>query len=268
MVGSIVAVPDASGQLIGQRTTYEPYGSQIEPSVQDGPGYTGHVRDAGTGSVYMQQRYYDPVTARFISVDPVAAYDQPILAFNRYNYAANNPYKFRDPDGRFIDTIADVGFIAYSGYKLAMEPSWGNAAALGADVLGAAIPGVTGLGTAVRAASNGAGAAKAGSTIAENGARGRASEARVLSDIGDVKNTEVVSTSHGKVIPDFQNATQVGEIKDARRVGESRQIRGEREHARNTGREHVVIVGEATQVAKETQRESTVIRRSDLGHGK
>ena len=51
MVGSIVAISDASGQLIGQRTTYEPYGSQIEPSVQDGPGYTGHVQDAGTGLV-------------------------------------------------------------------------------------------------------------------------------------------------------------------------------------------------------------------------
>jgi uncharacterized protein RhaS with RHS repeats len=46
----------------------------------------------------MQQRYYDPVAMRFLSVDPVAA--SP-LSFNRYWYAANNPYKNIDPDGRY-----------------------------------------------------------------------------------------------------------------------------------------------------------------------
>jgi len=45
----------------------------------------------------MQQRYYDPVAMRFLSVDPVAA--SP-LSFSRYWYANNNPYKNIDPDGR------------------------------------------------------------------------------------------------------------------------------------------------------------------------
>ena len=48
----------------------------------------------------MQQRYYDPGIPRFLSVDPVTAYDDPIGAFHRYRYANNNPYKFTDPDGR------------------------------------------------------------------------------------------------------------------------------------------------------------------------
>jgi hypothetical protein len=39
---------------------------------------------------------------RFLSVDPVAAYDKPITNFNRYIYALNNPYKFTDPDGRDV----------------------------------------------------------------------------------------------------------------------------------------------------------------------
>jgi RHS repeat-associated protein len=69
--------------------------------MQDGPGYTGHVSDAATGLVYMQQRYYDPVIARFLSVDPVTAYDTGDMRhFSRYAYAFNNPYKFTDPDGR------------------------------------------------------------------------------------------------------------------------------------------------------------------------
>ncbi|MBX9625391.1 MAG: hypothetical protein K2X82_16415, partial [Gemmataceae bacterium] len=36
-----------------------------------GIGFTGHVNDADTGLVYMQQRYYDPLAGRFLSVDPV-----------------------------------------------------------------------------------------------------------------------------------------------------------------------------------------------------
>ena len=49
----------------------------------------------------MQQRYYDPGIPRFLSVDPVAASPTTGSNFNRYKYAANNPYRFRDPDGRY-----------------------------------------------------------------------------------------------------------------------------------------------------------------------
>jgi len=56
--------------------------------------------DKATGLVYMQQRYYDPLIPRFLSVDPITAYSNPVGAFNRYWYANNNPYRFTDPDGR------------------------------------------------------------------------------------------------------------------------------------------------------------------------
>jgi uncharacterized protein RhaS with RHS repeats len=47
------------------------------------------------------QRYYDPSIGRFLSVDPVTAYDTGDMRhFNRYAYAFNNPYTFTDPDGR------------------------------------------------------------------------------------------------------------------------------------------------------------------------
>lgn len=98
-LGSPVAVTDANGNVI-ERTVYEPYGAQVNRAVMDGPGYTGHVSDAATGLSYMQQRYYDPEIPRFLSVDPVTAYSNPVGAFNRYWYANNNPYGFIDPDGR------------------------------------------------------------------------------------------------------------------------------------------------------------------------
>src|SRR5690606_31072472 len=83
-----------------EESEYEPYGLVINRPPRDGPGYTGHVEDAATGFVYMQQRYYDPGIGRFLSVDPVTANSGTGANFNRYWYANNNPYKFTDPDGR------------------------------------------------------------------------------------------------------------------------------------------------------------------------
>ena len=99
-LGSVVAMTDASGAVVDEHREYEAYGQQLTPAVQDGPGYTGHVQDAATGLTYMQQRYYDPAIGRFLSTDPVTALSNPTSLFNRYRYAANNPYRFTDPDGR------------------------------------------------------------------------------------------------------------------------------------------------------------------------
>lgn len=98
-LGSVVAMTDASRNVI-ERREYEPYGWQLTPAVQDGPGYTGHVQDAATGLTYMQQRYYDPQIGLFLSVDPIGANVKTGSGFNRYRYAASNPYRFTDPDGR------------------------------------------------------------------------------------------------------------------------------------------------------------------------
>lgn len=100
-LGSVVLMTDQNRNVI-ERREYEPYGEQLTPTVQGGPGYTGHVQDAATGLTYMQQRYYDPAIGIFLSVDPVTAYSDPIGQFHRYRYANNNPYKFTDPDGREV----------------------------------------------------------------------------------------------------------------------------------------------------------------------
>jgi RHS repeat-associated protein len=95
-LGSPVARTGSAGTLIC-RTRYEPYGltaGGATPTI----GFTGHVNDLDTGLVYMQQRYYDPVAGRFLSIDPV-----DVAAggnFNRFGYARENPYEYVDPDGR------------------------------------------------------------------------------------------------------------------------------------------------------------------------
>ena len=123
-LGSPVAVTDASGNVI-EREVYEPYGSPITRPPSDQPGFTGHVADSLTGLTYMQQRYYDPQIGRFLSVDPVTAYSNPLGTFNRYWYANNNPYKFNDPDGRKVKLTFFGGVSEKSGraYMAAMSLS-------------------------------------------------------------------------------------------------------------------------------------------------
>lgn len=97
-LGSPVARTNASKQVIS-RTRYEPYG-YVAAGAQPTIGFTGHVNDVDTGLTYMQQRYYDPVAGRFLSIDPVTTDANTGGSFNRYAYANNSPYKYIDPNGR------------------------------------------------------------------------------------------------------------------------------------------------------------------------
>jgi len=88
---------------------------------------------------------------RFLGSDPVEADPQFGSNFNRYWYANNNSYKFVDPDGRFVDTIADVVFIGADVAAIASEGlTVTNGIALTADVAFTFIPGATGGGALVR----------------------------------------------------------------------------------------------------------------------
>jgi RHS repeat-associated protein len=119
-LGSPVALTDAAGKLIS-RTRYEPYGATAAGATP-GVGFTGHMNDADTGLVYMQQRYYDPVAGRFLSIDPVTADADTGGSFQRYAYANNNPYKYTDPDGRNPLLLAPiVGALIGGGINAAMQ---------------------------------------------------------------------------------------------------------------------------------------------------
>jgi RHS repeat-associated protein len=100
-LGSPVARTSAGASpTILSRTRYEPYGATAAGTNPNGIGFTGHVNDVDTGLVYMQQRYYEPIAGRFLSVDPVVTDAKTGGHFNRYVYAENNPYTLKDPDGR------------------------------------------------------------------------------------------------------------------------------------------------------------------------
>jgi RHS repeat-associated protein len=188
-LGSPVAITDESRTVI-QRSEYEPYGAVLNRAHDDRPGYTGHVADAATGLVQMQQRYFWPEGGIFLSVDAVTPFENPVGQFHRYRYANNNPYTFTDPDGR----VAVPGFVIGVGLELVRQAVTGeikdtslsgiarNAGkALIAGASGAAgggiATGVAKLSTsvAVRAAANGAAGAGIGATsrVATNAVEGK-----------------------------------------------------------------------------------------------
>ena len=99
-------------------------------------------------------------------------------------------------------------------------------------------------------------------------ARGRVSEGRVLDDMGLPKNTEKVSAQEGNSIPDFVDDTKLGDVKDAKSVSNTRQLRIQRDVANKRGLDHVVVTGKTTNVRPTVTRAGTkIIRRPDLGPG-
>lgn len=104
-LGSPVSATNSSGSVLW-REHYLPFGEKItEASAnRDDEGFTGHVDDAATGLTYMQARYYDPVTGRFLSSDPVGFAEGGPSYFNRYAYVENDPVNMIDPSGLYCES--------------------------------------------------------------------------------------------------------------------------------------------------------------------
>ncbi len=140
--GNPVAASDEQGNL-EWRIEYYPYGqefSNTEVNRKSDIGYAGKPYDDEIGLSYFGARWYDPDTGRFTGIDPAAVNPEDWRTFNRYSYAANNPYKYTDPTGNIFETAVDVVSVGLSVSALVSEPTWGNAGGLAYDILATAIP--------------------------------------------------------------------------------------------------------------------------------
>jgi RHS repeat-associated protein len=93
----------ANGGVEVARFTYYPFGKDVpnQPLTDTGDlKFTGHERDTTTLD-YMHARYYNPVTGRFLSVDPMLGAPTAPQTWNRYSYVQNNPVNYVDPTGMF-----------------------------------------------------------------------------------------------------------------------------------------------------------------------
>jgi RHS repeat-associated protein len=107
-IGSVVAITDANGKLV-ESTAYDAWGkrrdltSNATPDTLDGvidnKGYTGHEMLDQLDLVHMNGRVYDPLTAKFLSGDPLVQDPTNGQNYNRYSYVLNNPTNLTDPTG-------------------------------------------------------------------------------------------------------------------------------------------------------------------------
>jgi RHS repeat-associated protein len=104
-LGSVTSLSNSTAAL-GNSYTYDTFGSIVSStgSVGNPFQYTGRDSDPETGLHYNRARYYDPMTARFLSEDPIGFSG----GINFYRYAAESPVNLTDPSG--LCTI-DVYFV-------------------------------------------------------------------------------------------------------------------------------------------------------------
>ncbi len=92
---SVREVTDSSGNVVS-RFDYDPYGnrSQVSGTFDPGMGFTSHFHHS-SGLVLTWYRAYDPLTARWLSRDPIGE----IAGTNLYAYIGGNPLGDIDPLG-------------------------------------------------------------------------------------------------------------------------------------------------------------------------
>jgi RHS repeat-associated protein len=139
-LGSTRVLTNSSGTAVATYT-YDPYGNLLGStgSVLTPLTFAGAYTDSETGFLYLINRYYDPATGQFLSVDPAVSLTQ-----SAYSYANGDPVNGIDtlglgfcffgtsPDGAcrgsglvraivtnpIVQTIATVGVCTFSAGTL------------------------------------------------------------------------------------------------------------------------------------------------------
>ena len=124
--GDVTEIVDSNGNKVAQYT-YNAWGLPL--SVKDGSGnavsatntthianlnpfrYRGYYYDNESGFYYLQSRYYDPQTGRFINADSMLISGTTVGSQNMFSYCQNNPINRSDSTGHWFgldDLIAGV----------------------------------------------------------------------------------------------------------------------------------------------------------------
>lgn len=137
--GKLLNLTDYSSNGLGRRNPFR---------------FKGYYYDEELGMYYLNSRYYDPETGRFVNADDVEVLKTTPTALtdkNLYSYCDNNPVGRKDGTGAVWETVFDVVSLGFSIAEVAANPydpsAWAGVVGDAIDL----IPIVTGVGEAVRA---------------------------------------------------------------------------------------------------------------------
>ncbi|MCQ4115607.1 RHS repeat-associated core domain-containing protein [Ruminococcus sp. zg-921] len=110
--GDITRIVDENGNIVaiysydhqGKPTTMrKPSNTDVDIVSYNPFLYRGYVYDSDSGLYYLQSRYYDPVTGRFINADMYCDTGTGVLGTNMFAYCENNPISNVDEHGESIN---------------------------------------------------------------------------------------------------------------------------------------------------------------------
>ena len=100
--GDVIRLVSGTGATVAEYE-YDPYGRVISGTgtmAEVNPlRYRGYYYDAESEFYYLQSRYYDPATCRFVNADTYTSTGQSFLGYNMFAYCGNNPKNRSDYSG-------------------------------------------------------------------------------------------------------------------------------------------------------------------------
>ena len=164
LLGNVIGVYNESGYKLIEYS-YDAWGN-CKYTYKNGGGstgaqynpfrYRGYYYDSDMGFYYLNDRYYDSITGRFLTPDDPSylGANSDLLSYNLYAYCSNNPVMYVDPTGHSIigiliilgaATIIGAAGAGIHAYKNEDKRGWGlvgeifKGAAVGLSIGGAIV---------------------------------------------------------------------------------------------------------------------------------
>jgi RHS repeat-associated protein len=104
-LGSVTSLTGTNGSVV-QSYTYDSFGNTTNSSgsLTNFFRYTGREYDTETGLYFLRMRYFDPLTGRFVSEDPIRWWGGQN---DYYAYVEDSPTNYVDPHGLTVTVVGD-----------------------------------------------------------------------------------------------------------------------------------------------------------------
>ncbi len=122
--GDVIALADASTGKLAATYTYDAWGKIVKINDQKPEEvaadnianinpfrYRGYYYDTETKLYYLQSRYYDPDTGRFLNADGLID-NRGVITQNLFQYCGNNPIMHADPSGHIFGLVLAIIAVA------------------------------------------------------------------------------------------------------------------------------------------------------------